>query len=95
MGKMHNKQGDLSKSQFKQGSFSSGTKETFDRTGLVKKDSSLTNKDKKVFKTIQYMRLNTEDDYHSNKEDILRTAQKNPKIPVTYDSFFTEYKNHN
>lgn len=95
MGKMHNKQGDLSNSRAKQGSFSSGAKEAFDRTGLVKKDSSLTNKDKKVFKTIQFMRLSTEDDYHSHKEDILQTVQKNPRIPVTYDSFFTEYKNHN
>ena len=91
---MQNKQRDLSKIRAKQASFSSGTKEAFDRAGLVKKDSSLTNKDKKVFKTIQFMRLNTEDDYHSNKEDILRTVQKNPRMPVTYDNFFTEYKNY-
>lgn len=87
--KIINKQGDMSKSRAKQASSSCGTKEGYDRAGLIKKDSSLTNKDKKVFKTTQYMRLNTEDDYYSNKQDILRTVQKNSRVPVTYDNFFT------
>lgn len=76
-------------------SSSCGVKTTFNRNDMLKKDSNLTSKDKKVFKTAQFMRLNTEDDYHSNKKDIIRTAQKNSRIPVTYDNFLTEYKRRN